>query len=133
MNSFVGEFFVLLGAFLWSKAIATVAALGVILAAAYILWMLQRVIYGTPAQHMTSKLHDMNWREIGTLAPLAFFVFWIGLYPKPLLDVMHASVDHLVQKQAKVMMVDTGSAVSPMPMTSDKVSSLPRWEMGEGR
>ena len=127
MNSFVGEFFVLLGAFLWSKAVATAAALGVILAAAYILWMLQRVIYGDPAQHMTSKLHDMNWREIGTLAPLAFFVFWIGLYPKPLLDVMHASVDHLVQKQAKVMVVDGGPpSVSPMAVTSDEVSPLPR-------
>ena len=122
MNSFVGEFFVLLGAFLWSKTVATVAALGVILAAAYILWMLQRVIYGTPAQHMTSKLHDMNWREIGTLAPLAFFVFWIGLYPKPLLDVMHASVDHLVQKQAKVMMVDTGSPVSPQVIAANSSS-----------
>jgi len=129
MNSFVGEFFVLLGAFLWSKAVATAAALGVILAAAYILWMLQRVIYGTPAQHMTSKLHDMNWREIGTLAPLAFFVFWIGLYPKPLLDVMHASVDHLVQKQAKVMVVDAGSSsFSSMPLTSDEESPLPRRE-----
>ena len=127
MNSFVGEFFVLLGAFLWSKAVATAAALGVILAAAYILWMLQRVIYGTPAQHMTSKLYDMNWREIGTLAPLAFFVFWIGLYPKPLLDVMHASVDHLVQKQAKVMVVGAGPpSVSPMAVTSDEVSLLPR-------
>ena len=129
MNSFVGEFFVLVGAFMWNKAVATAAALGVILAAAYILWMLQRVIYGTPAQHMASKLHDMNWREIGTLAPLAFFVFWIGLYPKPLLDVMHASVDHLVQEQANVMTVDAGpSSFSPMPMTSGQVSPLPRWE-----
>ncbi len=113
MNSFVGEFFVLLGTFMWSKALATVATLGVILAAAYILWMLQRVVYGTPAQHVAPKLHDMNWREIGTLAPLAFFVFWIGLYPKPLLDVMHASVDHLVQKQANVMVVDAGPPVPP--------------------
>ena len=112
MNSFVGEFFVLLGTFMWNKAVAALAALGVILAAAYILWMLQRVVYGTPAQHMASKLYDMNWCEIGMLAPLAFFVFWIGLYPKPLLDVMHASVDHLVQKQAKVMMA---SEVSPLP------------------
>ena len=129
MNSFVGEFFVLLGAFMWNKAVATAAALGVILAAIYILWMLQRVVYGTPAQHVASKLYDMNWREIGTLAPLAFLVFWIGLYPKPLLDVMHASVDHLVQQQAKVMMVEAGpSSFSPMPMTSDEVSPLPRRE-----
>ena len=129
MNSFVGEFFVLLGAFMWNKAVATAAALGVILAAVYILWMLQRVVYGTPAQHVASKLYDMNWREIGTLAPLAFLVFWIGLYPKPLLDVMHASVDHLVQQQAKVMMVEAGpSSFSPMPMTSDEVSPLPRRE-----
>ncbi len=119
MNSFVGEFFVLLGAFLWNKAVAAAAALGVILAAAYILWMLQRVVYGAPAPHVTATLHDVNWREIGMLAPLAFFVFWIGLYPKPLLDVMHASVDHLVHRQARVMMVEAEpSASSAIPARS---------------
>ncbi len=122
MNGFVGEFFVLVGTFMWSKAVATAAALGVILAAVYILWMLQRVVYGTPAQRVASGLYDVNWREIGLLAPLAFFVFWIGLYPRPLLDVMHASVDHLIQRQAKVTVADAAPPSSP---TLDAVRSAP--------
>ena len=106
MNSFVGEFLVLIGTFVWSKLTATLAALGVILAAAYILWMLQRVVYGVQAQRMVSKLYDMNPREIAMLVPLVGFVFWIGLYPKPLLDVMHASVDNLLQQEVRVMTVE---------------------------
>jgi len=117
MNSFVGEFFVLIGTFMWDKLTATLAALGVILAAAYILWMLQRVVYGTPSERMAPKLYDMNWREIGMLAPLVFFVFWIGLYPKPVLDVMHASVDNLIQNQVKVMIVEEG----PVPVSGNLV------------
>ena len=106
MNSFVGEFLVLIGTFVWSKLAATLASLGIILAAAYILYMLQRVVYGTPSEQMAPKLVDLNWREFGMMVPLVGFVFWIGLYPKPLLDVMHASVDRLVQKQAQVMTVE---------------------------
>ena len=106
MNSFVGEFLVLIGAFLWSKLTATLAALGIIMAAAYILWMLQRVVYGDQATHMTSKLYDLNWCEMGMLIPLVGFVFWIGLYPKPVLDIMHATVNHLVRQEVRVMTVD---------------------------
>ena len=82
MNSFVGEFLVLVGTFLWDKLTATLAALGIILAAVYILYMLQRIIYGTQSEHMAPKLHDLNWREFGMLVPLVIFVFWIGLHPK---------------------------------------------------
>ena len=106
MNSFVGEFLVLIGTFVWSKLAATLASLGIILAAAYILYMLQRVIYGTPSEKMVPKLVDLNVREFGMMVPLVILIFWIGLYPKPLLDVMHASVDRLVQRQAQVMTVD---------------------------
>ncbi|GJL49874.1 MAG: NADH-quinone oxidoreductase subunit M [Nitrospirales bacterium] len=106
MNSFVGEFLVLIGAFVWSKFAATLASLGIILAAAYILYMLQRVVYGTPSEQMAPKLRDLNFREFGMMVPLVILVFWIGLYPKPFLDVMHASVDRLVQRQAQVMTVD---------------------------
>ncbi|GJL55769.1 MAG: NADH:ubiquinone oxidoreductase subunit M [Nitrospirales bacterium] len=109
MNSFVGEFLVLIGAFVWSKFAATLASLGIILAAAYILYMLQRVVYGTPSEQMAPKLVDLNVREFGMMVPLVVLVFWIGLYPKPLLDVMHASVDRLVHRQAQVMTVKQGT------------------------
>ena len=113
MNSFVGEFLVLVGTFMWSKVTATFAALGVILAAAYILWMLQRVVYGTPSPRMASKLYDMNLRELGMLLPLVGFVFWIGLYPKPLLDVMHASVENLIQHERQVLTLPHPGPDSP--------------------
>lgn len=106
MNSFVGEFLVLVGTFLWSKFTAMLAALGIILAAVYILYMLQRIVYGLPSERMASKLYDLNWREFGMLVPLVVFVFWIGLHPKPVLDVMHASVDRLVHKGPEVMTVE---------------------------
>ena len=57
---------------------------------------------------MRPMLVDLNLREFGMMVPLVVLVFWIGLYPKPLLDVMHASVDRLVQRQAQVMTVDQG-------------------------
>ena len=118
MNSFVGEFLVLVGTFVWSKLTATLAALGIILAAAYILYMLQRVVYGTPSEKMASKLYDLNWREFGMLVPLVGFVFWIGLYPKPVLDVMHVSVDRLLQKGPAVMTVETPREPEHLRITS---------------
>jgi NADH-quinone oxidoreductase subunit M len=96
-NSFVGEFLVLAGAFFFSKPIAAVASLGVILGAVYLLWMIQRVVFGVPDRAAPARLLDLNWREMATLAPLVILVFWIGLFPNPILTVMHASVNELVE------------------------------------
>jgi len=98
-NSFVGEFLVLIGTFLWNKAAAAVASLGVILAATYLLWMVQRVAFGLPASHSAPRLFDLNWREMTILIPLIVLVFWIGLFPNPLLRVMHTSVDQLIEQE----------------------------------
>jgi NADH-quinone oxidoreductase subunit M len=96
-NSFVGEFLVLVGTFLWSKPAAAIAALGIILAAVYLLWMVQRVVFELPAGRTAPKLVDLNLREFVTLAPLVALVFWIGLFPNPVLTPMHASVNGLVE------------------------------------
>jgi NADH-quinone oxidoreductase subunit M len=96
-NSFVGEFLVLVGTFFSSKPVAAVAALGIILAAAYLLWMVQRVAFGSPAAHAGGGLPDLTLREMAILSPLVVLVFWIGLFPNPVLTPMHASVNHLVQ------------------------------------
>ncbi|MBI5777411.1 MAG: NADH-quinone oxidoreductase subunit M, partial [Nitrospirae bacterium] len=96
-NSFVGEFLVLVGTFFWSKWIATVASLGIILAAVYLLWMLQRVAFGVPNAAHASHLRDLNLREMITMAPLVVLVFWIGFFPNPLLTKMHASVNDLIE------------------------------------
>ena len=108
MNSFVGEFLVLVGTFAWSKLTGTLAALGIILAAAYILYLVQRMIYGPASPQMLPKLSDLNVREFGMLVPLVVLVFWIGLYPKPLLDVMHVSVARVIASQSTSVMVQEG-------------------------
>lgn len=95
-NSFVGEFLVLIGTFAWSRSAAVVASLGIVLAAAYLLWMVQRVAFG-PAQS-TRDLLDLNGRETAMLAPLVGLVFWIGVYPAPILDPLHQTVNQLVAR-----------------------------------
>ncbi len=106
LNGFVGEFTILLGAF-GSQAIgnawfARISALGVIMAAVYILFMFQKMFLGPQGEIVDEvKQHghgirDLNWREIATIAPLLIFIFWIGLYPKPFFALMAPSVDKLV-------------------------------------
>ena len=97
-NSFVGEFMVLAGTFLWSKIATAFASLGIILAAAYLLWMIQRVAFGTPHPHMLPKLRDLNLREMTSLVPLAVLIFLIGLFPNPMLTRMHASVEKVIAR-----------------------------------
>ena len=98
-NSFVGEFLVLAGTFVWSQFATALAALGVILAAAYILWLMQRVVFGTPAAAHRAHLLDLNARETATLVPLIVLVFVLGIFPNPLLSRMHASVTQLLNGQ----------------------------------
>lgn len=95
-NSFVGEFLVLVGSFMYSKTVAALATLGIILAAVYLLWMVQRIAFGRPSEK-TAPLTDLNWCEMATLAPLIILVFWIGVFPNPFLTPMHASVAHLFE------------------------------------
>ena len=106
LNGFVGEFTILLGAF-GSQAIgnawyAAISALGVIMAAVYILYMFQKMFLGPQGEivdevkHHGHSLRDLNWREIATIAPILLFIFWIGLYPKPFFALMAPSVDKLV-------------------------------------
>jgi NADH-quinone oxidoreductase subunit M len=95
-NSFVGEFMILVGGFTKYKIIAACAIPGAVLAAAYMLRMLQKVVWGGTANPSHHGLLDLNFREVVTLAPLLVFVFWIGLSPGPFLEVMHESVTHLL-------------------------------------
>jgi len=97
-NSFVGEFLVLVGTILWHKGAAAIAALGVILAAVYLLWMVQRVAFGPPAGNTHSVLPDLNQREMAIFIPLVVLVFWIGFFPNPFLKTMHASVGNLIEQ-----------------------------------
>jgi NADH-quinone oxidoreductase subunit M len=106
LNGFVGEFTILLGAFgsqaIGNTAYAIVSALGVIMAAVYILYMFQKMFLGPQGEIVDEvkkhghALRDLNWREIVTIVPLLLFIFWIGLYPKPFFALMAPAVEHLV-------------------------------------
>ena len=95
--NFIGEFLVLVGTFSDSFVKVLLAMVGIVLAAAYTLWMLQRVVLGEARTPVAARLPDLNWRETATLIPLVVVVFWVGLYPAPLLNVMDASVTSLIQ------------------------------------
>ena len=98
MNVFVGEFLILLGIFQVNGLWAACATSGVILAACYILWMFQRVMFLELKNPENMKLKDMNIRELITIVPLLVLIFWIGLYPKPFMKTFDASVNNLVSK-----------------------------------
>ena len=97
-SGFVGEFMVILAAFKANFWIAFLAATTLILGAAYTLWMVKRVVFGEVANDNVANLRDINCRESFMLWTLAILVILLGVYPAPLVDVMHASVDHLLQQ-----------------------------------
>jgi len=97
-SGFVGEFLVILAAFKANFWIAFLAATTLIFGAAYTLWMVKRVIFGEVANEKVAALKDVNNREFFILGTLAVAVLLLGLWPAPLLDVMHSTVDHLVQQ-----------------------------------
>jgi len=95
-SGFVGEFMVILAAVKVNFWLGFLAATTMILGAAYTLWMYKRVIYGAVANAHVAGLADLNRREFWLLATLAVLVLAMGIYPKPLIDVMHASVSDLL-------------------------------------
>ncbi len=103
-NSFVGEFMIIAGAFEFDTVVnkfpylALASIPGAVLAAAYMLRMLQKIIWGGTNNPDQSWITDLNGREIVVLAPFLFFVFWIGLGPQPFIDLMHSSVVELLQQ-----------------------------------
>ncbi|HID83289.1 MAG TPA: NADH-quinone oxidoreductase subunit M [Chromatiales bacterium] len=99
-SGFVGEFLVILASFKANFWIAFLAALTLILGAAYTLWMVKRVIFGEVANDNVAKLEDINSREILFLTLLTASVLLVGLWPAPLLEVMEVTVENLVQHSA---------------------------------
>jgi len=95
-SGFVGEFLTLIGTFRVNNWVATVATLGTILSAAYMLWLYRRVIFGKLEKASLFKITDIGWREIVVLAPLVILTIVFGVYPKPVLDLSAASVTQLI-------------------------------------
>ena len=98
LNGFIGEFLTLIGAFRFYWLYGAVAVVGVVLAAVYMLWMLQRMIFGEIKKDENRGLADLNWREICYLVPIIVFVVWIGVYPMTFLEKMEPSLHCLLQR-----------------------------------
>jgi NADH-quinone oxidoreductase subunit M len=95
-SGFVGEFLILVGAYQANSWVAFVAATGVVLAAAYSLWLYRRVVFGELTKDNLKDIMDMNRREIAIFAPLIVATLWFGIYPMPLLDATAVSVENLI-------------------------------------
>jgi NADH-quinone oxidoreductase subunit M len=114
-----------------NRAWAAWAVTGVILAAAYLLWLYQRVFFGPVTNPKNEKLHDLTPREMLTFAPLLIAAFWIGLYPKPFFQILEQPVNQIVQTvrpgyptggavNASAQPAAVGAATAVMPDTPDE-------------
>jgi NADH-quinone oxidoreductase subunit M len=115
-NGFVAEFLVLVGSFKTYPVMTLLATTGVILAAAYLLWAVQRLIYNPMDKPENASLTDLNWRELGLLVPILIGIVWLGVYPKPVLRRMEASTTQMVEQvtrraeQQRAALTATGGA-----------------------
>ena len=96
-SGFIGEFLILMGAFKKSFFVAAVASIGVILGAAYILWLYKRVIFGKIINQDVKKLIDLNNSEIFILWSLAIPILFFGFYPEPLINTIEVSINNLIE------------------------------------
>jgi len=95
-NGFIGEFLVLIGAFRTSPLFAVVATTGVIFAAAYLLWAIQRILFNKLDKPENEHIPDLNRRELALMLPLVVCIIWLGFYPAPVLRRMQASAEQFV-------------------------------------
>src|SRR3990172_7371311 len=115
LNGFVGEFLILVGAFHVDWRWAAFAVTGIVLGAAYMLWLYQRTMFGIVTHRENSDLLDLNFREAMTLIPIVILCFWIGLYPAPFLRAIEPSVKKVVTHLDKARKVVEGG---PSPTLS---------------
>ncbi|HEV8347313.1 MAG TPA: NADH-quinone oxidoreductase subunit M [Vicinamibacterales bacterium] len=119
LNGFIGEFLILQGVFVASKMWAAFAASGVVLGAAYMLYLYQRTMFGKVENPKNERLTDLTHREFATFAPLLILAVWIGLYPAPLLRRLETSVAHIMSRvntdyaQAYALAADCGPLSPP--------------------
>jgi NADH-quinone oxidoreductase subunit M len=127
LNGFIGEFTILQGAFQVNWHWGAWAVMGIVLGAAYMLWLYQRTMFGTCDNPKNQVLKDLNFREIMTLVPLIVWAFWIGLYPKPFFKVLEKPVTAIVQRVNPGLYANKGKIVPVMP----RAEALPAASAGE--
>ena len=112
-SGFVGEFLIMLGAFEVSTWVAFLIATGMVLGAAYMLYLYRRIIFGDLTKDDLKAILDLNGREVAIFAPLVVLVLWMGIYPAPFLDMISASVTNLVDNyHGALAAVETGAALA---------------------
>ena len=123
-NGFIGEFLVLLGSFQAYPIATTIATTGVIFAAAYLLWAIQRILFNPLDKKENEHIPDLNRRELAFMAPLVAAIIWLGVYPAPVLKRMETA------SQALVTRVQNGAArsvsLAPSTARSKSRASVPR-------
>jgi NADH-quinone oxidoreductase subunit M len=102
-SGFIGEFLTLIGTFKVNVVVATLATLGVILSAAYALWLYRKVMFGRLEKPGLAAISDMSWREIAVFAPLVVLTLLLGIYPTPVLDISAASVTALLDNYQQAL------------------------------
>jgi NADH-quinone oxidoreductase subunit M len=127
LNGFVGEFLILLGVFHTNMTYAIFAVTGIVLGAAYMLWLFQRTMFGEPTTPDNLNMTDLNLRQVGYMLPLVILMFWIGLYPKPFLSRIEPTVEHYIgemQRQHEAYLQETSKqrAAQLMPATAQTES-----------
>jgi NADH-quinone oxidoreductase subunit M len=98
LNGFIGELLILQGVFVHSRMWAAFAASGIVLGAAYMLWLYQRTMFGKIENPKNEKLLDLNMREFATYAPLLVLAVWIGIYPAPFINRLNSSVNRVMAR-----------------------------------
>jgi len=127
LNGFIGEYYIMLGTFMVSWRWAAWAVPGVVLAAAYLLWLYQRVFFGPVTNAKNEKLHDLTPREVLTFVPLLIMAFWIGLYPKPFFQILDQPVNQIVQNVHSPHPADAvNAAVQPMTQPEQSEATAPQ-------
>jgi len=111
-SGFVGEFLVLIGTFRVNSWVALLAATGVILGAVYMLYLYRRVIFGQLTKANLKTIADLNRREIAVFAPLVLIVIFMGVYPEPFLNVLHVSVENLIERYQSALAAASSAAVA---------------------
>jgi NADH-quinone oxidoreductase subunit M len=118
LNGFIGEFMILQGVYAANPVWAYWAVSGIVLGAAYLLWLYQRVFWGKVTNEENAHLKDLNARELATLLPLVALCFWIGVYPKPFLAFLHVPMAHVASiVQPGKFGSGVAQAASPLPVT----------------
>ena len=125
LNGFIGEFLILQGIFTVNRLWAAVAATGIVLGAAYMLWLYQRTMFGKIENPKNENLHDLNVREVVTFVPLIILAVWIGLYPTPFLNRLTTSVDRVVARVSPQYLPQNATA---KPADCDQKPPASKWQ-----